>query len=288
MPRPRSWTDDELRGAALSCGTLIDVCHHLGLTAGGQTYVALRSAMDRLGLKLAPASSKPGVTRSSRSWTDDQLRDAIQQSRSLKDACIRLGLKPGARRNENLRRHIARLGIESSHLPESEAPTRLVRSWTTDELRVAVRDSRSVAEVLRRLGYTPNGGMHRYIKAQIRMDGLDTSHFLGQSWSRGRSFPQGQRARPLQEILVEGSTYSSGALRKRLIAAGLKQARCEACGITEWRGERLTLELDHINGEPTDNRLENLRILCPNCHSQTDTWCRSTTPNDIGRRAEGT
>ena len=124
--------------------------------------------------------------------------------------------------------------------------------------------------------------MHRYIKAKIEVLGLDTTHFTGQSWSRGLSNPQGHRTRPLAEILVCGSSYGSGKLRRRLIAAGLKPAHCETCGINEWQGGKLTLALDHINGDPTDNRLENLRVLCPNCHAQTDTWCRATP-----RRASG-
>jgi hypothetical protein len=78
----------------------------------------------------------------------------------------------------------------------------------------------------------------------------------------------------LDEILVVNSTYTSTAtLRRRLIKAGLKEARCESCGISEWQGQPLPLALDHINGVHTDNRLENLRILCPNCHALPDTWC---------------
>ena len=78
----------------------------------------------------------------------------------------------------------------------------------------------------------------------------------------------------LDEILVENSTYRSSAqLRRRLILAGLKCQRCEHCGLDEWMGQELPLSLDHINGDPTDNRLENLRILCPNCHALTETWC---------------
>jgi hypothetical protein len=80
---------------------------------------------------------------------------------------------------------------------------------------------------------------------------------------------------PLSEALTSPSPYLSiGKLRKRLLKAGQKEARCEACGITSWRGRALTFELDHVDGDRTNNLLSNLRMLCPNCHAQTETWCR--------------
>jgi 5-methylcytosine-specific restriction endonuclease McrA len=108
--------------------------------------------------------------------------------------------------------------------------------------------------------------------------GLDRSHFTGTAWTKGR--PRRDLALPLADILVEGSTYGSARLRERLVAEGLLIAECAECGATQWRGERLPLHLDHINGDHTDNRLENLRILCPNCHSIMKTWC-----NRRGRRS---
>ncbi|HEY1273856.1 MAG TPA: HNH endonuclease signature motif containing protein [Thermoleophilaceae bacterium] len=82
-------------------------------------------------------------------------------------------------------------------------------------------------------------------------------------------------AAPIERYLVRGRRTSRNHLKLRLLAAGLKTNRCEACGITKWRGEPLSMALHHVNGDGTDNTLENLRLLCPNCHSQT--------PNFSGR-----
>jgi hypothetical protein len=145
--------------------------------------------------------------------------------------------------------------------------------WTDDDLRIAVAESQSVAEVLRKLGYKPSGGVQRYVNAWIRLLDLSTEHFTGSAWARGRRFPS-RGARPLEDLLIENSpAVSTSKLKARLFAAGLKEKRCEECGIDSWRGQPITLMLDHINGINNDNRLENLRILCPNCHALTDTWC---------------
>lgn len=190
----------------------------------------------------------------------------------MSEVCRRLGILPG--KYDVLRRHIIRLQLDAAHLPRASAGSpRTSRRYRDEDLIEAVRVETTVHGVLRRLGYDPSGGMFRAVVAQIRKLELDTSHFLGQQWARGMRRPS-TRARPLSELLVQGSTVTSGALRKKLISAGLRPAHCEVCGLEEWRGEVVPLHLDHINGDHTDNRLENLRILCPNCHALTKTWCR--------------
>lgn len=79
---------------------------------------------------------------------------------------------------------------------------------------------------------------------------------------------------PLSEIL-EGKhpQYQSNKLKNRLINEGVKEDKCELCGITEWMGKPITMQLDHIDGNTHNHLYENLRIVCPNCHTQTDTWC---------------
>ncbi len=77
---------------------------------------------------------------------------------------------------------------------------------------------------------------------------------------------------PIENLLVTGMRRSRSHVKARLLREGLKENRCETCGITEWRGRPLSMELHHVNGDGEDNRLENLQLLCGNCHAQTDNW----------------
>jgi hypothetical protein len=224
-----------------------------------------------------------------RSWTDEELRAAVASSTRLIDVLRRLGLSIGGGTLDAVRNRMIELGIDCSHMerpPRSpkwdrspdevrtSASQAERRSWTDDDLRRAVSKSRSIRGVLVHLGLKVGGGQYVAIKRHIARLGLDAAHFTGQGWTKGMSSPVPRSARPLEEILVRDSDYASTALlRQRLIREGLKEARCEVCGLEEWMGEPIPLQLDHINGDRTDHRLENLRILCPNCHAMTDTYC---------------
>lgn len=143
--------------------------------------------------------------------------------------------------------------------------------YSEDEVRRAVDHSRSVAEALRRLGLRAAGGNFKSFKKLVTHYGISTDHFSPR-WSVPLNLRRSLT--PLDEILVEESLYSRGHLKRRLYDAGLKQRRCELCDQDEhWRGRTMSLILDHINGVSTDNRLENLQIVCPNCAATLDTHC---------------
>jgi len=146
------------------------------------------------------------------------------------------------------------------------------RSTYSDlKLVEAVRSSTSIRQVLAKLGLAEAGGNYSIVKRRIGQLGIETSHFSGQAWKRGNHNPV-VPARPISEILQKGVVFQSYKLKKRLFEEGLKERKCEKCSSTEWLGKPMPLELDHINGDSTDNRIENLRILCPNCHALTETY----------------
>jgi hypothetical protein len=144
--------------------------------------------------------------------------------------------------------------------------------YSESEAREAVANSRTYTEVLRRLGLRPAGGNHALLRRYVDdVWQIPTDHFDGGASARHRP---SVAPRPLREILVRESTYSRGKLKERLYREGLKKRKCEMCGQGElWRGRWMSLILDHINGVPDDNRLENLRIVCPNCAATLDTHC---------------
>jgi HNH endonuclease len=145
------------------------------------------------------------------------------------------------------------------------------RSWTLAQLHKAVKTSASIRQVIAKLGLIPAGGNYVQISKAISDQNLDTSHFKGQGWNKGIKVPK-EPIYKLEDLLVLNSFYNLHRLKQRLFKIGLKKAECEECGWARVSPDgRIPIELDHINGNRYDNRLENLRILCPNCHSMKST-----------------
>ena len=150
-----------------------------------------------------------------------------------------------------------------------------IRQLGKERLEAIANREPSFSAILRATGLTPKGGnIHTLIRV-LDDFGIDYSHIpRGKDANKGRKFSSPPNKIELSEILVEGSQYRNTArIRVRLIEAGMLENKCVKCGQgPTWNGEPLTMNLDHINGVRDDNRIENLRILCPNCHSQTPTF----------------
>ena len=176
---------------------------------------------------------------------------------------------------------------EDSHSPTKVLVSLLLREGLT-VTEIAARLGISKATVCfhkRTLGVAPDtkfsrrydwAEIRRYYDAGYGMRECQAKYgFSGGAWTdavqRGDIVPR-PRAAPHEEVFVRNVKKSRFHLKTRLLDAGLKEEHCEECGLTEWRGEPMPLELHHVNGDGRDNRLENLQLLCPNCHSLTDNW----------------
>ncbi|PWG10007.1 endonuclease [Streptomyces sp. V2] len=206
-------------------------------------------------------------------YTRERLLEAAARCSDIDEVIAFFGTKPYRNLRQHLYRRFEDFGIDVSHFPRHRRGQPYPRP-TREELRRAVEGAISRAGALRALGKPNNGRCRALIHQWIAEDQLDTSHFLGQAHQRGRP---SSTAKGAVEILVQhrgGRRTKTSLLRRALHEVGVPEA-CDRCGVgPEWLGKPMTLEVDHISGDWSDDRRENLRLLCPNCHAITTTWCR--------------
>ncbi|RNG17644.1 HNH endonuclease [Streptomyces botrytidirepellens] len=180
-----------------------------------------------------------------------------------------MGVPPYDSAYAHLQRKLAQFGIDTSHFTRRHGQAPIPR----DDLLKAVTESRSLAGVLRALG-RPNGGAGRaFVRRSIHEYGISTAHFVGQGHQRGQRSPRRKSAADILQRGEPGSPRQKTALLRRALDETGVPRVCAACGIGDaWQGRRLVLEIDHINGDRLDNRIGNLRYLCPSCHSQTEAF----------------
>jgi hypothetical protein len=241
------------------------VLRKLGLSGRGSVHWNVKQRVRALALDTGHFT---GARADPVPWTRETLRDAVASSQRWVEVLARFGLEPGEGRHEKVRRDARKYGLDTSHFVRTRGPVRKHRTrWSDEQLRAAVVGSKSYAAVIRSLGLVPAGGNYDGVQRRVRELALDTSHFTGMGWNKGGAFVP-HPALPLDEVLVANRPTSSHALKQRLFRHRLKSERCERCDWAERAPDgRLPLELDHINGDRTDNRIENLRVLCPNCHA---------------------
>lgn len=147
--------------------------------------------------------------------------------------------------------------------------------YKKENLEKVIKESFSYAEALRKIGLADVGSNFATIKKYILQYNLDTSHFTGQLWSKGKTAAQDPRLSvlPMEKIFSNEIGIKTYNLKEKLFNLGYKERKCEICGCEEeWQGKPLTLEVHHMDGNHYNNSLGNLQILCPNCHSQTNNF----------------
>jgi hypothetical protein len=141
--------------------------------------------------------------------------------------------------------------------------------YNEENIRKIVLESKSITQVILTLGLKNAGGSASTIKKYINKYNLDTSHFTGSVWNKGKTFPA---KIPLEDYLSNKIGIQTNKLRVRLLKDGIFSHECSMCHNSVWNDKPIPIELDHINGNKIDNSLNNLRLLCPNCHAQTPTY----------------
>ncbi|MFF8672005.1 HNH endonuclease [Streptomyces sp. NPDC015242] len=264
----RKYPDAAVAEAAASSSSLREVALKLGAEPATGTLSHIRRRIRAADIDI---SHFPGINSVELDlpFTTEELRAAAATAISVRGVARALGVPDDSRSRATLGRMLRDRDIDTGHFSHRRV------SLPEDRLRDLVAHCTSYADVMRGLGLDVNDTNHRRVRRAASRLSLDTSHFKRRTWARpDRPAPAPVSHRVLIVLPPGTGRTNRSQLHRALVEIGVPYA-CETCGNEgEWLGQPMTLQIDHINGDWRDNRRENLRYLCPNCHSLTETWCR--------------
>ncbi|MCJ1677122.1 HNH endonuclease [Streptomyces sp. APSN-46.1] len=268
----RKYSDEAIAAAVASSTTLREVAVKLGAppATGTLSHIVRRIAAAGIDISHFPGMQRGGVELP---FTADELVLAAASADSIRGTARTLGIPDDSRSRAALGRMLKEHGIDTTHFRNSRL------AIPEEALRAAIPEAASYADLMRALDLTVNDVNHRRLRRRVTQLGLDVSHFKRRTWASTRAVPPRAVAADTLILLPEGAPRTNRTrLHRALQEIGVPYL-CTTCGNPgEWLGLPITLQIDHISGNWLDNRHENLRYLCPNCHTLTDTWCRNRRP----------
>jgi HNH endonuclease len=278
MTRRTVYPRDLLTATAAVSTSLVDMLRNLNVPVASGPRRYLRKRLIQYGIDTSHFVDEPLPARPRMTYSKERLAEAAACSHSVRGVLEYLGVTPYDSAYTHIRKRLRQFGIDICHFTDGRAGVSK-QLLPREELFMAVAESRSLAGVLRALGRPNGGGGRALVRRSIAEHNISTAHFIGQGHQQGRPPPTRKSASAILQRLPPGSRRTKTAqLRRALGESGVPQI-CGECGISDtWRGRRLILEIDHVNGDRLDNRIDNLRYLCPSCHNQTRTFSSRKCP----------
>ncbi|MFG2304907.1 HNH endonuclease signature motif containing protein [Actinacidiphila glaucinigra] len=262
------YTRTSLTACAARSRSLVDMLTRLGQPLGSGPLGYLKERLRHYGIDTEHFVDEALPSRPPRRYTKSVLEDAAARCGSIREILEDLDVPPYDSAYRHIERRLAHFGIDTSHFARPVAKEQ--RPIDMHRLCAAVTGSTSLAGVVRLLDLPDNGTTRRRLKKLIAERGLSTAHFTGQAHARGVPSTRRKPAEEILRLLAPGSPRTSRRMLHRALQEKDVPYECGACGTGPvWQGLSITLEIDHVNGDRLDNRVSNLRYLCPSCHSQT-------------------
>lgn len=268
---------ERIEAAVINSSSFSEVTRNLGLNSrdlGVRKNV--ERSIKRLGLSTIHFESLKKYGESKVRYKKERLEELVKTCKNYNEILLELDVLPIISNYRTLKKYLKEYNIETEHLKYQRARIK----WTKENLEDLIKSSESISEVLKKMKIRLVADNYINIKKHALLYNIDISHLVKPTKVSNKKIP-------LEKILTENSTYGRNHLKKRLYNEGLKERKCELCGQDEnWNGKKMSLILDHKNGVHNDNRLENLRIVCPNCNATLDTHCGKNTPEKIRKIKE--